>query len=212
MTKRILNLIGKSSRIPNSQLRHVARSARHHDLAKGIYSQAVNTVEDEVHPSELYFQPGMMEQLGHMHPNQVSFEEIGNLFFNDVRALEIFISKLYHHVSIDQSKLNFPDFLVHLLQRGNDSMTTWTYSNTAANLVSNPIRKLFDSYDEARNGFINSEEIREWMEKHGKVLTNQQAENLIKRIDYKGHGVIDYTQFLTIIARQIFISQFHDLE
>jgi Ca2+-binding EF-hand superfamily protein len=43
--------------------------------------------------------------------------------------------------------------------------------------------------------------MKEWMWSHGKLLTQNQAQALIDKIDQKEDGVIDYTEFLLVVAR-----------
>ena len=51
------------------------------------------------------------------------------------------------------------------------------------------------------DGVINAAEMKEWMMSHGKLLTQNQAQALIDKIDQKEDGVIDYTEFLLVVAR-----------
>ena len=51
--------------------------------------------------------------------------------------------------------------------------------------------------------------MKEWMWSHGKLLTQNQAQALIDKIDQKRDGVIDYTEFLLVVAR---LSSFLNLE
>jgi Ca2+-binding EF-hand superfamily protein len=46
---------------------------------------------------------------------------------------------------------------------------------------------------------INAAEMKKWMWSHGKLLTRNQP--LIDKIDQKEDGVIDYTEFLLVVAR-----------
>jgi hypothetical protein len=46
---------------------------------------------------------------------------------------------------------------------------------------------------------MNAAEMKEWMWSHGKLLTQNQAQALIDKIDLK--EVIDYTEFLLVVAR-----------
>ena len=42
---------------------------------------------------------------------------------------------------------------------------------------------------------------------HGKFLTDCQAKAIIDKIDQKKDGVIDYSEFLLVVARKILISK-----
>ena len=42
---------------------------------------------------------------------------------------------------------------------------------------------------------------------HGKFISESQAQALIEKIDQKSDGVIDYNEFLLVVARKILTSK-----
>jgi len=127
----------------------------------------------------------------------LTIDEIGSVFGTDTKALESFCEKLVAKVEVDQNNMTFPDFLILMSQRSCPKGTGNFH----------PVRDLFKSYDLEENGVINADEMKEWMDTHGKFITEVQAQALIDKMDQKHDGVIDYNEFLLVVARKILTSK-----
>ncbi|CBY23692.1 unnamed protein product [Oikopleura dioica] len=129
------------------------------------------------------------------HDGQISVRDLYKIFAEDTKGLENFVEELVGQVQVNTQNMSFPDLLILMSQRKGASSTL------------HPVRDLFKSYDIEENGVINAAEMKEWMWSHGKLLTQNQAQALIDKIDQKEDGVIDYTEFLLVVARKILISE-----
>ena len=47
---------------------------------------------------------------------------------------------------------------------------------------------------------------------HGKFISEAQSQELIDKIDQKHNGVIDYNEFLLVMARKILTSELSNLD
>ncbi|CAG5109648.1 Oidioi.mRNA.OKI2018_I69.chr2.g4163.t1.cds [Oikopleura dioica] len=126
---------------------------------------------------------------------QVPIRDLYKIFSEDTKGLENFVENLVGQVQVNTQNMTFPDFLILMSQRKGVSSPL------------HPVRDLFKSYDIEENGAINAAELKEWMWSHGKLLTQNQAQALIDKIDQKEDGVIDYTEFLLVVARKILTSE-----
>jgi len=110
----------------------------------------------------------------------------------DLRAeIEQVATKLLESTTIDRRKMTFPDFLVLLCQR------------RAAICNANPIRDLYKEYDANGNEGITAEEIKVWLNEHGKHVTLSDAKRIIQQMDLKDDGNITYDNFLILITARL---------
>ena len=57
--------------------------------------------------------------------------------------------------------------------------------------------QLFEKIDLDLTGMISVDELRKAIKNYDLSITDQQAESIIKEIDYFGNGKINYTEFMT---------------
>jgi Ca2+-binding EF-hand superfamily protein len=65
------------------------------------------------------------------------------------------------------------------------------------------INKIFALFDDERTGFISSKNLRRIVQELGENVTNEELEELIKRADVDGDGLVSEEEFYTILTRKI---------
>jgi Ca2+-binding EF-hand superfamily protein len=65
------------------------------------------------------------------------------------------------------------------------------------------INKIFAIFDDERTGFISSKNLRRIADELGEQVSNEEIEELIKRADSDGDGLVSEEEFYTIVTRKI---------
>jgi len=82
-----------------------------------------------------------------------------------------------------------------------------TYAFIASQLMTKQERenlaKIFNAFDKNGDGKLSMEELREgYLEHYGKVLSNQEVEQMFRSVDTDNSGFIDYTEFVVAATNQ----------
>ena len=65
------------------------------------------------------------------------------------------------------------------------------------------IREAFKIFDRDGNGYIDSKELKQVVTRMGHVLTNAEADELMKEADLDGDGKLDYNEFVKMMLQSI---------
>ncbi|CAM6005980.1 unnamed protein product [Sphagnum balticum] len=87
--------------------------------------------------------------------------------------------------------VDFGEWLTLLTKRVNDR-------DTRAN-----INKIFALFDDERTGYISSKNLRRVADELGENITEAEIEELIRRADIDGDGIVSEEEFYTIVTRKI---------
>ncbi|XP_046582462.1 calmodulin-A-like isoform X2 [Haliotis rubra] len=80
--------------------------------------------------------------------------------------------------------IDFDEFLTMMCRRLN------TYDEESE------LREAFDTMDRDQNGFISAAELRYTLTSMGDMLSDEEADELIRQADIDGSGMIDYEDFV----------------
>lgn len=61
-------------------------------------------------------------------------------------------------------------------------------------------KEVFDAFDSDKNGFITKLELQSLLEKFYRDVSQSDAEKLISKIDRNDDGMLDFEEFLTLMA------------
>ena len=87
--------------------------------------------------------------------------------------------------------IDFSEWLALMTKRVNDK-------DSRAN-----INKIFALYDDERTGFISTKNLRRVASELGENVTNEELEELIRRADNDGDGLVSEEEFYVILTRKI---------
>jgi len=87
--------------------------------------------------------------------------------------------------------IDFAEWLALMTKRVNDK-------DSRAN-----INKIFALYDDERTGFISTKNLRRVASELGENVTNEELEELIRRADVDGDGLVSEEEFYVILTRKI---------
>jgi len=62
------------------------------------------------------------------------------------------------------------------------------------------VRRAFNSFDTDKNGYISAHELQSVLANLGDIITEQQAIQLIHKVDLDGDGFIDFDEFYQLIS------------
>merc|ERR1712076_216572 len=116
-----------------------------------------------------------------------------DLFGRKADLMEHSIERFVEDRCGKKTELNFEDFY-SLVQNKED-----------AELVS--ISDVFTVFDVDGNEEISIDEIREWMMRHGKLMSLTQIQEGIESSDKNHDGVIDKREFIQIVTKKIIFNQ-----
>lgn len=60
----------------------------------------------------------------------------------------------------------------------------------------------FDVFDDARSGVIPAEQLRQVMVTHGDRLTEEEADEMIRKADPRGDGRVNYKEFVKVLMNK----------
>ncbi|CAG5108264.1 Oidioi.mRNA.OKI2018_I69.chr1.g3713.t1.cds [Oikopleura dioica] len=107
-----------------------------------------------------------------------------------ILELEKIIIETIDDVFIDLPTRNFAEFMIILARRKTGE---------------NKIRVLFEEYDSDGSGSVQKEEIKKWLDQHGKPVSKAQAGKISDAMDVSGDDRISYEEFLTMIAARLLV-------
>lgn len=87
--------------------------------------------------------------------------------------------------------IDFSEWLALMTKRVNDK-------DSRAN-----INKIFALFDDERTGFISAKNLRRVAQELGENLSNEELDELIRRADVDGDGLVSEEEFYTILTRKI---------
>ena len=87
--------------------------------------------------------------------------------------------------------IDFGEWLALMTKRVNDK-------ESRAN-----INKIFALFDDERTGFISSKNLRRVAGELGETVANEELEELIRRADNDGDGLVSEEEFYVILTRKI---------
>lgn len=65
------------------------------------------------------------------------------------------------------------------------------------------IQKVYSLYDREGTGVISAQSLRAVAEELGEAIDDKEIDELLRRADANGDGVVDFEEFYTICTRQI---------
>ena len=66
--------------------------------------------------------------------------------------------------------------------------------------VRDELQHAFELFDKDHDGFISVEELRAVFQSLGQVPTEQELLEMVKQVDTDGNGLIDFTEFITMMS------------
>ncbi|CBY09977.1 unnamed protein product [Oikopleura dioica] len=88
--------------------------------------------------------------------------------------------------------MTYPDLLILMCQRKMEKSPE-----------ENAILELFNDYDDDGSLTIDAEEIKKWLQEHGKFVTKEQSEKVFHQMDFNNDGTIKYDDFLALVTARL---------
>lgn len=121
----------------------------------------------------------------------ISIDELGHVFRIHLgKALaDDDLCKIVEQVDENNSKtIEFNEFLALMA------------SDTWADIEKNEIIKAFSVFDRNKDGYVDAEELRLALTTYGEAMSKEEADELLAIADLDNNGLIDYSEFLTVMT------------
>merc|ERR1712130_1060086 len=106
------------------------------------------------------------------------------------KDVESVVMKLLHTVQVNTKNMNFPDFLIFVCQRRSRKQEF-------------TIHDLFQEYEKNESKLVTADEMKSWLERHGRKLSPGQAEAIINQMRLGDEEGLTYESFLVMITARL---------
>jgi len=175
------------------------RAEEERNLGEAVNNFVMNAAQDawkgndELTTSQVSAYKELFDLFDANGDGSISIDELGHVFRIHLgKALaDDDLCKIVEQVDVDQSKtIEFNEFLALMA------------SDTWADIEKNEIIKAFSVFDRNKDGYVDAEELRLALTTYGEAMSKEEADELLAIADLDNNGLIDYSEFLTVMASE----------
>jgi len=175
------------------------RAEEERNLGEAVNNFVMNAAQDawkgndELTTSQVSAYKELFDLFDANGDGSISIDELGHVFRIHLgKALaDDDLCKIVEQVDVDQSKtIEFNEFLALMA------------SDTWADIEKNEIIKAFSVFDRNKDGYVDAEELRLALTTYGEAMSKEEADELLAIADLDNNGLIDYSEFLTVMTSE----------